>query len=248
MAGQMTKARLKNLLLALDSFADEASVISAWGSAWSGFFSVAAANSATGDPSYVTDETTVIKIGVNSLLGSSDNSGTSIVVLCIATGSTETLVSQFDTANFVRTTGLLDQSPVSTTESDYEVSIPGLLIESSALSTAQSALEYALNGISGANAAATKLKDGLEAWWADMQANPTTYFLGSTGVIPPTALSTLDTELQAVFDENNDDIESLGTITSDTALDRVAQALVDGNTGGILEMPGVPTPLQYTIE
>ena len=245
--GEMTKARLKDFLLALDSYEDEASVISAWGAAWSDFFSVASAFSATANPSYVTDETTVIKIGVNSLLGSSDNSGSNVVVTCIPTGEAQNLVSQYDTANFIRTTELLGQSPVSTTLTDYEIALPAFVVESAALPTAQAAFEAALDGISDENAADNKLAAALTAWWADMQANPSNYFIGASAITPPSALSSLAADLQTAFDENNEDIESLGTITSDQALDRVAQALVDGNTGGIMEQPGGATPLQYTI-
>lgn len=247
MAGLMTKARLKNILLTLEPLTEESEVIDAWGDAWSQFFEVAAAESTVANPSYITDETTVLKIGVDSLLGTGDNTGTNVLVTCISTGEIENLVSQFDTANFIRTTGLLGQSSVSTTLTDYEVYLTGLGIEVSALSVAKAALKDALDGLSGSNAAAEKLFDGLIAWWADLQAKPTNYFPTASAIIPPTALSTLQADLQSTFDDNNADIESLGTLTSDQALDRIAQTLVDGNSGGILEEPGVPNPQQYTI-
>lgn len=248
MAGLLTKARLKTLLLNLGNYLTEADVIDAWSDAWEEFFSVASAQSSNAVPSYVTDETTTLKIGVNSLLGTGDNSGTNVVVTFNATGYSRNLVSQYDTANFIRTTGLLGQFLPSTILNDYDIRLPGMVIEVSALSTAKNLFKDALNGITGTNAAAGKLAKALEVWWDDLQANPSTYFSGASAIIPPTGLITLQVDLQDVFDENSEVIENLGTITSDQALDAVAQALIDGNTGGILEKPGSPNPQQYTIE
>lgn len=244
MAILMTKGRLKSLLLSLGSFTDEASVRSAWGTAWSEFFEVASVDSSSAIPNYVNDEITTIKIGVNNLLGASNQAGTSVVVTSQVTGLYQTLISQYDSANFVRTVDLLGQSSASTVLTDYVVIQLGTNIEISAFSAAQAKLETALQGISGSNAAATKLQAGLIAWWGELQANPSAYFVGASSITPPSVLSSLAVELQAVFDQNNDDIEAAGTITSELALDRIAQALATGNTGGILEMPG---PLQYEI-
>ena len=193
------------------------------------------------------DETTQIKIGVNSLLGSSNSSGTNVVVTCLLTGSTENLSSQYDTANFIRTTGLLGQSSVSTTLSDYECLLPNKLINDSALGAPESAFNASLVGVTGEDKAAEKIAAAVDAWWAELQANPSTYFSSASAIIPPTTLSSLENDLQSAFDANNDFIEANGNITNDQALDTVANALMAGTLGGILEESGTP-PKQFSIE
>lgn len=248
MAGLMTKDRLKGILLNLDKYSDEPDVIDAWAASWRLFFEVAAAESSVAVPSYVVDETTQLKIGINSLLGVANNSGNDVLVTCNITGESQLLVSAFDTENYVRTVDLLGQtSPSSTTLSDYAVSLPGKSIEISALGTPESAMKSKLDGVTQTNAAAAKFAAGVTAWWDELEANPATYFTTASGIVPPTALSSLESDLQAAFDQNNADIDANGNITNDQAMDRVAQAFVTGNTGGILQEPGSP-PVEYTIE
>lgn len=77
----------------------------------------------------ITDNTTTIRVRVNTMLGgaSSANAGRLVKVTCVATGQSETLTVQWDaTHNYVDTTGLLGQSTVSTTAGDYVLDLADL--------------------------------------------------------------------------------------------------------------------------
>lgn len=81
------------------------------------------------DPDLITDNTTSIRVRVDTLLGgaSSANAGRLVKVTFDGTGQSETLEVEWDGSNnYVDTAGLLGQSTVSTTVGDYTLDLADL--------------------------------------------------------------------------------------------------------------------------
>lgn len=236
----MSKAKLVEALLNLELYGTESGAISAWAAAWKEFFSNAFANFTQGNPSYVTDQTTTLKIGVNSILGSSDVSGTWVKVECLLTNEFENCEVQYDTQNYIVTSDLLGQSaPPSTTTTDYEVTDTAIIV--SALDTPEAAMASAMVGLSVEDEAGNELEDGVTAWWNELVTNPSSYFTNATAVTAPSGLSSLASDLETSFDEN---IAEDPPISKEDAIDNVADDFIAANTGGTVTISSVTKTIE----
>jgi len=231
--GLLTKERLKSLLLTLEPSMDEDSVITAWTTLWKDYFKVASAESEESNPSNVSIDGDYLRIGVNSILGPSDLSGSSVVVSCSLTGKADNLSSDFDTENFIMTNDYLGQSSPSINIDDYLVSFPNMLIIQTNLSDLENMMANALSGIIQPDAGAGKLKAGIQAWWQGMANVPSNFFANATEVIAPSKLSDLSEDLQEVFDEN---VSANPPLTADEAVEKVAEIINIDNLGGIIKI------------
>lgn len=243
MATLLTQERLELLLLGIDPTLEESDIIEEWTGVWSDYFSAASLSTNTeAVASYVVDQGTTLKIGVNSYLGASDLTGSSITVICNPTGASEILTSQFDTQNYVVTTGLLGQETPSTTIGDYTVITT---FTAANITTLEGLMAAELAGITGADQFKVKLSAGINAWWDELASSPSTYFTGATLVSRPSGmtLSGLEDSIQDAIDANNIIIASTGNITSEEAMENIAKELNDANTGGSATVGGTP----YTI-
>ncbi len=249
MATLMTQNKLKLLLLGLSSTlssvdVEEADVIDAWTDVWSEYFAVASLSTNTeASASYAVDQTTTLKIGVNSYLGASDLTGTNITVSCTATGASEVLVSAFDTQNYVITTGLLGQDIPSTSGSAYKVLTtfsPTNMVDLKA------AMSAAMVGLTVDDAFSNKLSAGINALWDEIVGSPSDYFAGATAVAKPSGitLSGLEDSIDDAIDANRVIFETPPDydITDEEAMDNIAQELNDANTAskGTATVGGTP--------
>jgi len=231
--GMLTKERLKNLIMSFETCMDEQTVIDAWTNTWREYFQVASAESEILEPSNILVETDTLKIGVNSILGLVDKSGSFVVISCSLTGESDNLVSEFDTENFIRTKDFLGQSSPSVDVEDYLISFPNMLILQTYLDDLESNMASALIGIIQSDAGADKLQAGIQAWWQGMINVPSNFFANATEIIAPSKLSDLSEDLQNVFDEN---VHADPPLTNEEAADSVAEIINIDTSGGIIKI------------
>lgn len=231
----MSKAKLVQALLSLELYGTESGAIAAWAAAWKEFFSNAFANYNQGVPSNVTDQSINLKIGVNSILGSSDMSGTWVKVECLLTNGYENCLVQYDSQNYIITSDLLGQTaPPSTAIIDYEVTDTAVIV--SALTTPEAAMVSAMVGLSVEGEAGNKLEDGITAWWSELYANPSSYFTNATAISVPLGLPGLASDLETSFEEN---LAEYPLISREDAVDNVADDFIAANTGGTVTISSV---------
>lgn len=103
----------------------------------------------------------------------------------------------------------------------------------------EAAMLLALVGMTDLNQAATKVQDGLTAWWAAIAGGLTTSFAGATAITPPD-MSSIATDLQTAFDANLAALLNLADAADEIATVIHAAAL----DGGSVTTPGpVSTPI-----
>ena len=245
MATLLTKANLKNLLInmPLDYVDDsDAPVVEAWVNLWSEFFSPASLSSTTAYvPDSVADMTTYIKIGVNSLLGAGDASGSNVSVVYITNGGAGVFISEFSSVNYISTEDLMGQETVDTDVNNYRILTQLTTTNMAAL---QAAMSSSLAGISGTNAFASKLAAGISSWWTTMEGSPSDYFPSATAVTKPSGVSSgLESTIQSAIDYNNAYIAANDTISTEDAMDKLAEEIFNANSGGYATIGGS----DYTI-
>ena len=107
-------------------------------------------------------------------------------------------------------------------------------IDSDGLINCVSSMTSGLSGMSNPGQGATKIQQGITAYW-----NAILYaiaWLTCTGITIPPSLSGLVAALQPVFDAN-----TAPGITKDQAMDNIAGVLHTANLGGIAQFPPPPS-------
>jgi len=230
----MSKAKLVDALSDLELYGDESGAIAGWAAAWKSFFSNAFAKYTQDFPTYVVDQTTALKIGVNSILGVVAIPGSWIKVECLLTSEFEICESSYDTQNYIETVSLLGQVTPSTMVTDYRVTDAAIM--GTDLDVPEAAMVSAMTGLSDENEAGNKIQAGVVAWWDELENNPEDYFLGATAIVAPAGLLGLAAALDTSFAEN---LAIDPPITKEDAIDNVADDFIAANTGGTVTIDAV---------
>ena len=245
MSTLLTKNLLKSLLVNISlNYVEpyDANVALTWSQTWASYFQMSSLDSTTSyNPSYITDMATYLKVGVNTITGAGDSTGTSISIMCNLTNETGIFLSSFFSDNYIETDDLLGQSSVSTLVGDYTIVSQ---LSPTNISVLTSVMSSAMVGITSDGSFAGKLSDGIEAWWSEMESNPSDYFPSATAVTKPSGiLSGLENTIQSAIDYNNDYIELNGNISKEDAMDKLADVIHTANSGGTATIGGS----DYTI-
>jgi hypothetical protein len=125
-----------------------------------------------------------------------------------------------------------------------QAGIAGTPCAEGSLTSAQSAMEAAMVGVSGSGQGATKIQAGVVAFWGQVALQGATIWPGTIApYTPPPTLSSLAGLLLTVFSANCGGSKSLGE-----AVEEVATVLHNnGGLGGTGTVPGVPPVTTPTL-
>jgi len=220
-----------------ESMVDEETTIEAWVDLWCTFFGASYVNQLSDLPTVIEVSGSGLKIGVDSVTGSADATGTPVRVEYKPTEAFDTSVVVFDSANYIEV-GMLGQSGTpSFIPADYALYIaPWNYVNEG---HAKNAMREAMSGF--LDEGVLKLYNGINAWWGFIQDTPSNFYQNGTAIELPPNLLNLVADLDTIFIQNT---EADPPLTANEAMAAVAEVIVEANTGGVLSV-GL---LEYDIE